>query len=46
MRNTAILPGRDRFWDMVGSIDRGYYFKRSTNGQADLTSEFMFGVRV
>jgi len=44
MRNTAILPGRDRFVDMIGAIERGYYFKRSSNGQADLTSEFMFGV--
>jgi TldD protein len=44
MRNTAILPGRDRFADMIGSIERGYYLKRSSNGQADLTSEFMFGI--
>jgi TldD protein len=44
MRNTAILPGRDRLADMIGAIDEGYYFKRSSNGQADLTSEFMFGV--
>jgi len=29
---------------MIGAIDRGYYLKRATNGQADLTSEFMFGV--
>jgi TldD protein len=44
MRNTAILPGRDRFDDMIGAIDHGYYLKRSNNGQADLTSEFMFGI--
>lgn len=44
MRNTAILAGKDRLADMIGAIERGYYLKRSTNGQADLTSEFMFGV--
>lgn len=44
MRNTAIMPGTDRLDDMIASVDRGYYFKRSTNGQADSTSEFMFGI--
>ncbi len=44
MRNTAIMAGTDKLADMIGAIDRGYYFKRATNGQADLTSEFMFGV--
>jgi len=44
MRNTAILPGTDRLEDMIAAVDRGYYFKRATNGQADTTSEFMFGV--
>lgn len=44
MRNTAIVPGTDTIGDMIASVDRGYYFKRPTNGQADSTSEFMFGV--
>jgi TldD protein len=44
MRNTAIMPGTDRLDDMIGAVDRGYYFRRSTNGQADSTSEFMFGI--
>jgi TldD protein len=44
MRNTAIMPGKDRLEDMIAAIDRGYYLKRSTNGQADWTSEFMFGI--
>ena len=44
MRNTAILPGNDKLQDMIASIDDGYYFIRSSNGQADSTSEFMFGV--
>ncbi|MDR0314162.1 MAG: TldD/PmbA family protein [Treponema sp.] len=44
MRNTAILPGTSKLSDMIASIDNGYYFTRSSNGQADSTSEFMFGV--
>ena len=44
MRNTAILPGRSKLKDMIASIDKGYYLMRSSNGQADSTSEFMFGV--
>jgi TldD protein len=44
MRNTAIMPGTDKLEDMIAAVDRGYYFKRPTNGQADSTSEFMFGV--
>ena len=44
MRNTAILPGSSKTEDMIASIDDGYYFIQWNNGQADLTSEFMFGV--
>lgn len=44
MRNTAILPGTDKLEDMIKSIDRGYYLMWPSNGQADSTSEFMFGV--
>jgi TldD protein len=44
MRNTAILPGTSKLADMLSSVDDGYYFLRSSNGQADSTSEFMFGV--
>jgi TldD protein len=44
MRNTAILPGTDRLDDMIAAVDRGYYLMRSSNGQADWTSEFMFGI--
>jgi len=46
MRNTAILPGKDDFDDMIASIDDGYLLMRPTNGQADSTSEFMFGVQM
>jgi len=44
MRNTAILPGTSRVADMIASIDDGYYLMKPSNGQADTTSEFMFGV--
>ncbi|MBP7265015.1 MAG: TldD/PmbA family protein [Spirochaetia bacterium] len=44
MRNTAILPGQSSLEDMIAGVDRGYYFLRPSNGQADSTSEFMFGV--
>ncbi|MBU0928312.1 MAG: TldD/PmbA family protein [Spirochaetes bacterium] len=44
MRNTAILPGSSKLADMIASVDDGYYLLRSSNGQADSTSEFMFGV--
>jgi len=44
MRNTIIEPGNSKLDDMIKSIDDGYYFIERTNGQADLTSEFMFGV--
>ncbi|MBN8218682.1 MAG: TldD/PmbA family protein [Spirochaetes bacterium] len=44
MRNTAILPGKSRLADMIASIDKGYYLEQPSNGQADSTSEFMFGV--
>lgn len=44
MRNTAIAPGTDRLDDMIAAIDRGYYLVRTTNGQADSTGEFTFGI--
>jgi len=44
MRNTAILPGNDTLEKMIESIDDGYYLVKASNGQADTTSEFMFGV--
>ena len=46
MRNTAILPGSDSIADMIASVDDGYYFVETNNGQADSTGEFMFGVTV
>lgn len=44
MRNTAILPGKSKLEDMIASVDDGYYLIKSSNGQADATSEFMFGI--
>ena len=44
MRNTAILPGTSKLDDMIAGVDDGYYLLRSSNGQADATSEFMFGI--
>ena len=46
MRNTAILPGTDKLDDMIASIEDGYLLMKPTNGQADTTSEFMFGVQM
>ena len=44
MRNTAILPGKSKLEEMISSVDDGYYLLDHSNGQADSTSEFMFGM--
>lgn len=44
MRNTAIMPGTSRFEDMIADVEDGYYLMRTGNGQADSTTEFMFGI--
>jgi TldD protein len=44
MRNTAILPGQQTITDMIASIEHGYYLMKASNGQADSTGEFMFGI--
>ena len=44
MRNTAILAGRDKLDDMVAGVDDGYLLLKTANGQADSTTEFMFGI--
>ena len=46
MRNTAILPGKDKLEDMIESIDDGYYLVKTGNGQADTTGEFTFSVEL
>lgn len=44
MRNTAILPGTSKLEDMIAGVEDGYYLLKTGNGQADSTSEFMFGI--
>ncbi len=44
MRNTAILPGTRKLEDIIAEVDDGYYLMKTGNGQADSTSEFMFGI--
>ena len=44
MRNTMILPGKDKLEDIISSVDDGYYLLDYNNGQADTTGEFMFGI--
>lgn len=44
MRNTAVLPGKDKLEEIIASVDDGYYLIDTNNGQADTTGEFMFGV--
>ena len=44
MRNTVILPGSDKLADMIAGVDEGYLLMKTANGQADSTTEFMFGI--
>ncbi|HEY7884799.1 MAG TPA: TldD/PmbA family protein [Cellvibrionaceae bacterium] len=44
MRNTAILPGASKLEEMIADVEHGYYLMKTSNGQADTTTEFMFGV--
>jgi TldD protein len=44
MRNTAILPGKSRLEEMIAGVDEGYFLMKTANGQADSTTEFMFGI--
>ena len=44
MRNTAILPGSSTIESMIAGVDDGYLLLKTGNGQADTTTEFMFGV--
>jgi len=46
MRNTAILPGKDKLDDMIAGVDEGYFLVKTGNGQADSTGEFMFSVEL
>lgn len=44
MRNTAIRSGTDKLADMIADVEEGYLLLKSSNGQADTTTEFMFGI--
>jgi TldD protein len=44
MRNTGILPGTQSMADMVAGVEDGYLLLKTSNGQADSTTEFMFGI--
>jgi TldD protein len=44
MRNTAILPGSSTQDQLVAGVDDGYLLLDTSNGQADSTTEFMFGI--
>ena len=46
MRNTAILPGSSTLAQMIEGVDDGVLLLKTGNGQADSTSEFMFGVNL
>lgn len=46
MRNTAILPGSSKLDDMIAGVDEGYLLMKTSNGQADSTTEFMFGINL
>ena len=46
MRNTAILPGESKLESMIADIEDGYYLMHTGNGQADSTTEFMFGIQL
>jgi TldD protein len=44
MRNTVILPGASSVQQMIEGVEDGYWIVATGNGQADSTTEFMFGV--
>ncbi len=46
MRNTAILPGTSSLEDMIADVEDGFYLMKTGNGQADSTTEFMFGIEL
>jgi TldD protein len=44
MRNTYIHPGSSKLQTMIEGVEDGYLLLETTNGQADTTTEFMFGI--
>jgi TldD protein len=43
MRNTYLLPGKQKLSDMIASVEDGYLVEGAGSGQADSNGEFMFG---
>jgi TldD protein len=46
MRNTVILPGTSKLDAMIAGVEDGYLLAGTSNGQADSTTEFMFGINL
>ena len=46
MRNTAILPGSSTLDELVAGVEESYLLLDTSNGQADATTEFMFGINL
>jgi len=46
MRNTAILPGKNKLDELIAGVDDGYFLVETGNGQADSTGEFTFSVNL
>ena len=44
MRNTVILPGTQSLDEMIAGVEQGYLLMKTANGEADSTTEFMFGI--
>jgi len=38
------VPGQSKLEDMIAGVDEGYFLMKTANGQADSTTEFMFGI--
>lgn len=45
MRNTAILPGKNKLEELIASVEDGYFLMDNGNGMAEVTGEFMFAVQ-
>ena len=43
MRNTYLMPGKQKLATMISEIDDGYLIEGAGSGQADSNGEFMFG---
>lgn len=43
MRNTYLMPGKQKLAEMIAGIDDGYLVEGAGSGQADANGEFMFG---